>query len=253
MPDKRGGWRGWLGAIGLALLLAVLIWAGQLAGRHFGAVEDLITQLGHLGPVFFVVIYVVITPFGFPVSVLGFAAGAMFGVAAGSFILTVAALLAAAVIYPLGHRILRTRVLAYAAARPKLDAFVTLAVRDAAKLMVLVRLSPLNFALASYLLSASGVRLRTYLAGTLLVLPSAALQAYLGYAARRLGRVAGGLDASSRVDDLLTLTGLIVGLILLTVIGNMARKAVQTAADKAVDELPTQAEQSPPERGHKRT
>ncbi len=235
------------------MLLALLIWGGQYAGRRFDAIEELIAQLGHFGPVFFVAVYVLLTPFGFPVSVLGFAAGAMFGVVGGSSILTVAALLVAAIIYPLGHRILRTQVLAYAAARPKLDAFVTLAARDAAKLMVLVRLSPLNFALASYLLSASGVRLRTYLVGTLLVIPSAALQAYLGYAARRLGRVAGGLDTSSRADDLLTLTGLIVGLILLTVIGNMARKAAQTAADEAVSELSGEAKQSPPEQGHKRT
>jgi uncharacterized membrane protein YdjX (TVP38/TMEM64 family) len=224
----------WLGGAALAVTLALLIWAGQYAGRHFGAVEELIDQLGYFGPVLFFVVYVVTTPFGFPVSVFGFAAGALFGIAWALPLLTGSALTAAAIIYPLGHRFLRARVLDYAAVRPRLRAFVALAAKDAKTLMVLIRLSPLNFALACYLLAASGIRFRYYLLGTLLVIPSAALQAYLGYATRRLGRVAGGLDAPSRVDDLLTLIGIIAALILLIVIGNMARKAARTAAEQAL-------------------
>jgi len=222
--------RGWIGAAILIVLVVGLIWLGQSASRHFGTVETFMADLGAWAPLLFILCYVLLVPFCFPVSVLGFSAGALFGVFWGTLLLTLGAVLAASLVFPLARRFFRVRILAYAESRRRLVTFIRLADQDAPRLQILIRLSPLNFGLANYLLSVSRVSYRIYLLGTLCVVPSALAQAYLGYAAGRLGRMAGGTATGTPLETILTVFGLVVCVVLLFIIGRLARQALRSAA-----------------------
>jgi uncharacterized membrane protein YdjX (TVP38/TMEM64 family) len=127
-----------------------------------------------------------------PASLVGMAAGALFGVADGFAISTAGLLLGALVAFGLSRSTLRAfveRVMVRASRIRNLDAAVA---RDGWRLVCLLRASPLMpFVATSYLLGLSAISLRDYMLGTL-----AALPALFGYVA--LGAFARvGLSAST--------------------------------------------------------
>ncbi|MGB7973645.1 MAG: VTT domain-containing protein [Roseiarcus sp.] len=127
-----------------------------------------------------------------PASLVGMAAGALFGVANGFATSSAGLLLGALVAFGLSRSTLRAfveRVIVDKTRVRNLDAAVA---RDGWRLVCLLRASPLMpFVATSYLLGLSAVSLRDYMLGTL-----AALPALLGYVS--LGAFAqAGLSAST--------------------------------------------------------
>lgn len=157
---------------------------------------------------------------------LGFVAGATFGLLEGVALLLAAAMLTAAAVFFVARRWLASRVRAHAALRPRLSRFLDLAEADSWRVMVLMRFSPLHFAVVCYLLGASRVRPWPYLITSLCVLPSAALQAYVGWTARRVG---GQAAAGQRIDTLevvLMVVGLVAAIALLVITTRLVRRAL---------------------------
>ena len=129
-----------------------------------------------------------------PASLVGMAAGALFGVADGFALSAAGLLLGALAAFGLSRSTLRAfveRVMVGANRIRNLDAAVA---RDGWRLVCLLRASPLMpFVATSYLLGLSAISLRDYMLGTL-----AALPALLGYVS--LGAFArAGLSASTGV------------------------------------------------------
>jgi uncharacterized membrane protein YdjX (TVP38/TMEM64 family) len=188
--------------------------------------ERWLAGLGLWAPMIFVALYVALVSAGFPASVLGFVAGATFGLVGGLALLLVAALLTASVIFALSRRWLSGRVRAHAASRARLTRFLELAEADSWRVMVLMRFSPLNFAVVCYLLGASRVRFWPYLITSLCVLPSAALQSYVGWTARKVGAQAA---TGGRVDALevgLAVLGILAALALLVITTRLVRRVL---------------------------
>ena len=127
-----------------------------------------------------------------PASLVGMAAGALFGVADGFAISTAGLLLGALAAFGLSRSTLRAlveRAMTNTSRVRTLDAALA---RDGWRLVCLLRASPLiPFVATSYLLGLSAISLRDYMLGTL-----AALPALLGYVS--LGAFArAGLSAST--------------------------------------------------------
>ena len=127
-----------------------------------------------------------------PASLVGMAAGALFGIADGFAISTTGLLLGALAAFGLSRSTLRAlieRAMIGTNRVRNLDAAVA---RDGWRLVCLLRASPLMpFVVTSYLLGLSAISLRDYMLGTL-----AALPALLGYVS--LGAFArAGLSAST--------------------------------------------------------
>ncbi|MBD3222353.1 hypothetical protein GF314_14030 [bacterium] len=217
-------------------VLAGLVVFGVLAvlvREHFGAARTWLEGLGGWAPAAFVVIHVVTVMLGFPASVLGFLAGANFGVLGGSLLLLLAGLSAATVMFMVSRWLFQGRVHRYAAARPRLARFMELAEGDSLRVMVLLRLSPLHFGLVCYLLGASRVRFAPYLATSALLLPSAILQAYMGHTIVRVGeRAAAGQELAS-METVMAAVGIVAAALLLALMGQMARRALQLENDPA--------------------
>lgn len=169
----------------LAIVFAVLVAAFLLsvagAAGHAGAVLAALGRLralGWRGAVAFFAIQMIVAVIGFvPASLLGLAAGALYGVALG-FGLAAAGLMAgAAAAFALARSALRPLIERRFARSERLGRFDAALARDGWRLVFLLRASPaMPFSLTSYALGLSGVGLRDYMVGTL-----ASLLALLGY------------------------------------------------------------------------
>jgi len=128
-----------------------------------------------------------------PASLLGIAAGALYGVAVG-FVVAAGGTLAGSVLaFGLARSLLRPFVARLLSHRPRLNRLDTVLAADGWKLVFLLRISPvMPFAVTSYALGLSAVRFRAYLLGTI-----ASLLPLLAFVAT--GRMAG--FGATRMDS----------------------------------------------------
>jgi uncharacterized membrane protein YdjX (TVP38/TMEM64 family) len=127
-----------------------------------------------------------------PASLVGIAAGAVFGIGGGFAIAAASTLLGAGLAFLMSRSVLRPLILGLLARRPLLGRLDKAVARDGWRTVCLLRVSPvMPFAVTSYALGLTGLRLRDYLLGTLASLP-----ALLGYVV--LGTLAqAGADAAT--------------------------------------------------------
>lgn len=213
------------------VVFVALVW---LLKDHVGTMEQWLQDLGAWAPVIFVAVHVVVVSLGFPVSVLGFVAGATWGMGAGTLILLVAGLGAASLMYAVSRNLLSRRVIRFAETRPRFARFLRLAEDDSWRIMVLLRFSPLHFAAVCYLLGAGRVRFWPYFITSACVLPSAFLQAYLGDTARRVGDQAASGQGLETMETLLAALGIAAAVGLLVVMGRLTRRALMDGAEDRV-------------------
>ncbi len=221
--------------MGVLLVIAIAV-AGRQVAHHIDAIELWIVNLGPWSMFAFIGLYVLATSLLVPETVIAIFAGVLFGLSWGFAVVAVGSLLAAALQFMLARYILRAHIQRFAAARPALAAIQRAVRQDALRLQVLLRLTPLNPALISYLLGAVGVRF----SGFLLACPVLALhwfiEVYFGGAGKHIARMAGRHTLAVSLDDLVLIGGLIVTLIVIWLVSRMARKAVMEAVSKAVTE-----------------
>ncbi len=234
----RPGAPGRADALRIAAALVALVALAWLVRTQYHQVEVWLGGLGHWAPAAFLLVHAVLVTLGFPVSVLGVLAGATFGWLGATGLLLLAALVAASIMYGLGRTLLAGPARRAIARRPRLLRLMVMVDRDALRLMVLLRLSPLHFALVSYLLGTGRVPFAAYLLTTLLVLPSAAFQAYVGHAARVVGEEV-ALTGAIATGRLIYLgAGLLATAALAVLLGRMARRALE-ADTESVEREPS--------------
>ncbi len=116
-----------------------------------------------------------------PASVLGVAAGALFGVAAGFAAAAAGTLAGALLAFGLTRSLARPLIARLVRRRPTLLRLDSALASDGWKLVCLLRISPvMPFAVTSYALGLSAVRFRAYLLGTLASLPPLLAYVLLG-------------------------------------------------------------------------
>jgi uncharacterized membrane protein YdjX (TVP38/TMEM64 family) len=176
-----------------------------------------------------------------PASLVGMAAGAIFGVGRGFAISSASVLVGAFSAFVLSRSLFRRVIERAMAGRIAARNFDVAVGREGWRLVLLLRASPLMpFAATSYVLGLSAVTLRDYMFGTL-----AALPALFGYVA--LGALAEkGLDASTRMTGQLQWALLIVGfaatalavLHVGTLLGRALRSGVKPIGVAAISRAP---------------
>ncbi len=105
--------------VGLCVLTAVA-WFGRHAGEEIKAMESWIAGHGVWGWVVFVGMLIVFTSMFVPDTVLAVAAGVLFGLAWGTVLTVVGALITAALNFLAAHRLLRPRIEKMLEQHPKL-------------------------------------------------------------------------------------------------------------------------------------
>jgi uncharacterized membrane protein YdjX (TVP38/TMEM64 family) len=227
-PNRRGLI---LAGVVVALIAAILLLDVRSLLR---AALDRIEQLGPWGAVLFVAIYVVATVLFAPGFVLTLGAGAVFGVARGSVLVSVASTLGATCAFLVGRYLARGWV------AEKLGGNATFAAIDRAvaeegwKIVSLTRLSPVfPFALLNYAFGLTRVKLRDYvLASWIGMMPGTVMYVYLGSLARA------GADSQQRTPIEWALYGAglaatvaVVMIVTRTARRELARRTQSTAAD----------------------
>lgn len=220
--------------IGPLLLILALVLLGHWLGGRWPQVEAALDGMGRWGYLAYAGAFVVLTTLCFPVSVLGVSAGFLFGPWIGFGVHFVSGVLSGSLMYWLGRGLLRERIKAFLATRPKLAAVDRMVGERAMRLNLLARLSPLNYGFVCYTLASGRTRYRDYLVGLAGNSPSMAAQIWIGVVARQTGRMgAGDLEGSPQ-----RLVILAVGLVFFGLLSWQISRMVQ-AAWKEMSQDPT--------------
>jgi uncharacterized membrane protein YdjX (TVP38/TMEM64 family) len=219
-----------------AILLAVILLAVGIGFLFLPvkawtlALQGWIKGLGLLGPVVFVLLYVIATVLLIPGSALTLAAGAIFGLWVGAATVIVGANLGALCSFLLAKTKLRAKVSEWAAANPKFAALDRAIGQNGFKMVTLTRLSPaFPFTLLNYLLGVTSVKTIPYvLANSLGMLPATFLYVYFGsLAGDTLTGAASG--SASTWQFVLKIVGLLATIAVVVFVTRTARKAIAEA------------------------
>ncbi|SFN09687.1 TVP38/TMEM64 family protein [Dokdonella immobilis] len=220
-------------ALVVVLVIIVLAVVGHEAELHLQAIEDGIAALGPWGRLAFVGVLVLGTSALLPESVFGLAAGALFGLAWGFGLTLLGNILAAALQYGLAGWLLHDPIQDALQRRPLLRALQGAVVREGMRLQVLLRLTPLNPALISYLLGAAGVRFGGFVLASLVLGLHSIIEVWLGHAGKQL--VARGLSGTADPwqHNLPMLAGAIIGMVAIVLVSKAAHRAVLRSLGEA--------------------
>lgn len=177
----------------------------------------------------FILLYIISAMLMLPTILLTLAAGAMFGVVAGSMLVSVASLFGALAAFGAGRTIARSQMQRLVGRYPKFAALER-AIRKKGFLMVLlIRLSPLfPFVLLNYMFSVSSIRWRDYAAATWLgMLPAIVLYVSIGAAASNLAAIFSGEAVAGGTGQWIFIAGLLVTVVIIVVITRIAGKALK--------------------------
>lgn len=149
-----------------------------------------VDQLGTIGFLVFIAIYILATVFLLSGAVLTLGAGTIFGVVKGSILVSVASTLAATVAFLIGRYFARGWVAKQIENQPKFKAIDSATGKEGWKIVGLTRLSPIfPFVFLNYAFSLTQVTLKDYmLASWIGMMPGTVMYVYLG----SIGKAASG-------------------------------------------------------------
>jgi uncharacterized membrane protein YdjX (TVP38/TMEM64 family) len=241
----RFNYRPMLPYLGMGVLLVIaIVVVGRQIVHHIDAIELWIANLGHWSMLAFIGCFVLATSLLVPETVIAIIAGALFGLSWGFAAVGIGSLIASALQFMLARHILRAPIQRFVGARPTLALIQRAIQRDAFRLQVLVRLTPLNPATISYMLGAVGVRFPGYLLASLALAPHWFIEVYFGDAGKHIARMAGRHTPAVYLHDLAVIGGLVATIIVMVLVSRAARKAVMDAVAKTVE--PTAAKKESP-------
>ncbi len=177
----------------------------------------------------FIMLYMLAAVCMFPAVLLTLSAGIMFGVLAGTVLVSVASLLGAVLVFAVGRTVARAQVRRLVS---RTDKFIALerAIRSKGFWMVLlIRLSPLfPYVVQNYLFSVSSISWRDYTVATWLgMLPGIVLYTSIGAAATNLAAIFSGQAVAGTAGKALFVAGVVITLVIILVITRVAGKALQ--------------------------
>ncbi len=239
-----------IGVAILAALAVVLIQYGAAIQESLQTALSFIQDLGPLGPLLFIGLYVVVTVLFLPASLLTIGGGLIFGPFLGFLYVLVGATIGANVAFLIGRYLARERVAKLIEGNKAFVAIDKAIAQGGWKIVGLIRLSPaFPFNVLNYALGLTRVSFIDNIIGTMGIIPGAFAYAYLGSLSESLIQVAGEMATEDAPVDstqtFITWTLRIIGLIatfaVTIYVTKVARKALrdtveeESPADAAVD------------------
>ncbi len=229
-PPAVGG--KWKLVIGVLLVIGLIIASRVFpVGDWLKSFNDWMAGLGTLGIVIFVAVYVLAAVLFLPGSVLTLGAGFAFGVAKGFVAVSVGATLGAAAAFLIARHFARDSVSRKFGANASFSAVDRAVGREGAKIVFLLRLSPIfPFNVLNYLLGLTSVGFWPYaFASWAGMLPGTLLYVYLGYAGRAGLAAASGETDGSTLKYVYLGAGLLATLAVTIHVTRLARRALKQA------------------------
>jgi uncharacterized membrane protein YdjX (TVP38/TMEM64 family) len=207
--------------------IGVLILLGHELELHLPNIEHWVQNLGPWAPLAFIGLFVVLTPFFISVDALCFAAGLLFPIIAGELYIIISTYLSAALIFVLSRYLFRQKVVDFIAKHKRFIALNAALGNQAFKLMFLLRLTPLPFAMLSYAFAVAPVGFRSYLMATSGILIYNLTLVYIGYTTKHIAGLVSGSSAQTTVSYPLLVTGLLFTLGVLFYVSKLAGKTLK--------------------------
>lgn len=189
--------------------------------------EAWIKSLGSLAPLAFIALFVLATPFFLSVDALCLASGVLFPLLAGSVYIVIATYLAAAVIFVSGRYLFREKVKNLLEKYPKLARLDQVLLAHDFRVMFVLRLLPLPFALLSYAFAVTQVRFLPYILSTSGILLYNLTLVYFGFAAKHIASAATASKSTAAINYPWLIFGVIAVLLILALVVRFARRMVE--------------------------
>jgi uncharacterized membrane protein YdjX (TVP38/TMEM64 family) len=218
----------WLAALAAVVALA---WLGRAAGGWIPVFREWVAGLGLLGPAVFVLGYAAAVIAFVPGSALTLAAGAIFGIGAGTLYVFIAAVLGSAGAFLVARYFARAAIERRIAGNARFAAVDRAVAEQGRRIVFLLRLSPVfPFTLLNYALGLTRVRFGDYLVASVGMLPGTLMYVYLGAAGAEAAAAAGGAAARSGGEWALLALGLAATVAVTVLVTRVARRALAEVA-----------------------
>ena len=216
-------------------VLAAFLYLGRSAGGNIPAFAEWVQGLGALGPIVFILGYAIAVVAFIPGSLMTLAAGAIFGLAEGTFYVLVAATVGATLAFLIARHGARAAIERRIQDDERFAAIDRAIGAEGLKIVFLLRLSPVfPFNLLNYSLGLTRVRLVDYFVASIGMLPGTLLYVYTGKVAGDVAAIASGQAGEKGAGDWLVLVlGLVATAIVTVFVTRIARRALATATATA--------------------
>jgi len=221
-----------IGALVLAVLAALVFLP---ISRYVQALLEWTRGLGFWGYLVVIAFYVAACVLFIPGSLVTLAAGFLFGVIAGTIVVSIGATLGASAAFLVGRYLARGTIEQKVAGSPKFGALDEAVGNQGFKIVLLTRLSPIfPFNLLNYAFGLTRVRYGTYvLASWIGMMPGTVLYVYLGSTAKDLAQVFSGGVEGGMGQQIVKIIGLLATAAVTVYITHIARRALKQAAPQS--------------------
>lgn len=190
-----------------------------------------IQDLGALGALLFILLYVVATVAFLPGSIVTLGAGVVFGVVFGSIYVFIGAVLGSTLAFLIGRYLARDWVAKKIAGNPKFAAIDDAVGREGLKIVLLTRLSPIfPFNLLNYAYGITNVSLKDYVIGSVGMIPGTIMYVYIGSLAGSLASIGTGAATSdpqaATVQRIIQVIGFVATVAVTLYVTRLARQAL---------------------------
>ena len=188
-----------------------------------------IDDIGAVGALAFILLYIIATVAFLPGSILTLGAGVVFGLVMGSIYVFIGATIGATAAFLVGRYLAMGWVAKKIAGNQKFRAVDEAVGREGLKIVLLTRLSPVfPFNLLNYAYGVTGVSLKDYILGSMGMIPGTIMYVYVGSLAGNLAAI----GTVSQPDNpglqwLIRILGFIATVTVTVYITKVARKALE--------------------------
>ncbi|MBD2136497.1 TVP38/TMEM64 family protein [Anabaena sp. FACHB-1237] len=189
-----------------------------------------INNLGIIGGIAFISLYIIATITILPGLILTLGAGVIFGVIWGSIYVFIGATIGAVFAFLIGRYLARNWVKSKISTYKKFAAIDHAIGKEGFKIVFLTRLSPLfPFNILNYALGITSVSLKDYFLASVGMIPGTIMYVYLGSLAGNLALIGtANQPSNSTIQWVLKIIGFIATLIVTIYVTKIAKKALET-------------------------
>ncbi len=188
-----------------------------------------VNDLGAIGALAFISIYIGATVAFFPGSILTLGAGVVFGVMLGSLYVFIGATIGATAAFLVGRYLARGWVVRKIEGNRKFQVIDEAVGREGFKIVLLTRLSPVfPFNLLNYAYGVTGVSLKDYFLGSVGMIPGTIMYVYLGSLAGNIATIGTeNQPTNPTVQWTIRILGFIATVAVTAYVTRLAQKALQ--------------------------
>lgn len=196
-----------------------------------------IQNLGAVGSLAFIGLYIIATVAFLPGSILTLGAGVIFGVIWGSIYVFIGATLGATAAFLVGRYLARNWIAKQIEGNSKFSAIDKAVATEGFKIVLLTRLSPIfPFNLLNYSLGITGVSLKDYVLGSIGMIPGTIMYVYIGSLAGNIALIGTSTQPSNPIAQwTIRLVGFVATVGVTIYVTRLARSALNQEVSETSD------------------